>query len=204
MDTPLFLQACLIGLSIAAPVGPIGLLCIQRTLQHGARTGFASGLGAATADACYGAIGALGITSLTLAFTVLTLPLTLVGGAMLIWMGIAMLRSTPPAAAAEVKQGSHVSAFASVFALTLTNPMTILSFAAVFAVLGQGQTSSISQAALMVAGIFTGSALWWLGLACGIAAGRHHLRPPQLRYLGQTAGLLLIGFACWQLLGLVA
>ncbi len=84
----LFLKSALIGLSIAAPVGPIGLLCIQRTLSHGARIGFISGLGAACADACFGMIGAFGVAAITQAFVALAQPLALAGSALLLWMGV--------------------------------------------------------------------------------------------------------------------
>ncbi len=200
MDLALFFKSALIGLSIAAPVGPVGLLCIQRSLDHGARIGFLSGLGAALADACFGALGAFGVQALIQAFVALATPLALVGSGFLAWMGLRLLRATPARrAAALVEPGNGWKALASVFALTLTNPMTILAFIAVFAGLGAGATPGTASALLMVAGVFCGSALWWLALALGVAAVRHRLNAGLLQRIDQAAGLFLLGFAAWQL-----
>lgn len=205
MDVLLFLKAALIGLSIAAPVGPVGLLCIQRTLAHGARIGFFSGLGAAAADATYGALGAFGISAVTQFFVTLTAPLA-VGGAMFIaWMGLQLLRSRPAEAALAAPVALHAGrAFVSVFALTLTNPMTILSFVAVFAAIGGNTATSSAGAALMVLGVFSGSALWWLALAAGVARLRHKLGARLMQSINRLAGLFLLGFALWQVIALAA
>lgn len=200
MDLALFFKSALIGLSIAAPVGPVGLLCIQRSLLHGARIGFLSGLGAALADACFGALGAFGVQALIQGFVALTTPLALLGAGYLAWMGIRLLRAAPARQAANLAEpGSGWRALASVFALTLTNPMTILAFVAVFAGLGAGAAPGTANALLMVAGVFCGSALWWLALSLGVAAVRHRLDGRLLRRIDQVAGLFLLGFAAWQL-----
>ncbi|BCD88556.1 lysine transporter LysE [Pseudomonas solani] len=200
MDLALFFKSALIGLSIAAPVGPVGLLCIQRSLLHGARIGFLSGLGAALADACFGALGAFGVQALIQGFVALATPLALLGAGYLAWMGIRLLRTAPTRQAASLAEpGSGWRALSSVFALTLTNPMTILAFVAVFAGLGAGAAPGTANALLMVAGVFCGSALWWLALALGVAAVRHRLDGRLLRRIDQVAGLFLLGFAAWQL-----
>lgn len=204
MDVMVFFKAALIGLSIAAPVGPIGLLCIQRTLAHGARIGIASGLGAASADACYGAVGAFGLSALIQAFVALAAPLTVVGALFIGWLGVQTWRTRPAGEAAraddEIRPGK---AFASVFALTLTNPMTILSFMAVFAAIGGAAEPMFDEAMVMVVGVFVGSALWWMTLALGVAAVRHKLGPSLMRAINRLAGGFLIGFAGWQLMGLI-
>lgn len=200
MDGVLFLKSALIGLSIAAPVGPIGLLCIQRSLSHGARIGFISGLGAACADACFGMIGAFGVAAVTHAFVALAQPLALAGSMLLLWMGARLLRAPPAQQTAPARDAmKSLPAFSSVYALTMTNPLTILSFVAVFAALGAGAATDAGQATLMVAGVFTGSALWWLGLALTVAALRHRISARIMVRVNQAAGLFLLGFALWQI-----
>lgn len=203
----LFLKAALIGLSIAAPVGPIGLLCIQRTLARGARIGFLSGLGAATADAAYGAIGAFGLATVTGYFVALATPLAVCGALFLGWMGVKLLRGTPASGSAIAGNTGNASngafagqAFASVFALTFTNPMTILSFIAVFAAIAGPAAPAPGTAAIMVLGIFSGSALWWLTLACGVAAIRHKIGPRLMLAINRIGGSVLLCFAAWQML----
>ncbi len=200
MDGVLFLKSALIGLSIAAPVGPIGLLCIQRTLSHGARIGFISGLGAACADACFGMIGAFGVAAVTQTFVTLAQPLALAGSALLLWMGTRLLRTPAQQQVTQARETvKALPAFSSVYALTMTNPLTILSFVAVFSALGAGAATDASRAALMVVGVFTGSALWWLGLSVTVAAIRHRISARIMRRVNQAAGLFLLGFALWQI-----
>ncbi|MBL8393872.1 MAG: LysE family transporter [Candidatus Accumulibacter sp.] len=205
MDVFLFLKAALIGLSIAAPVGPIGLLCIQRTLVHGARVGFVSGLGAAAADGVYGALGALGLAMVTRFFVTLATPLAIVGAIVLGWMGVRLLRAAPAAGAARASDSvGSWRAFASVFALTLTNPMTIFSFIAVFATIGGAAATSSAAMVIMILGVLSGSALWWLALAFGVAALRQRIGQRVMQAINRLAGLFLLGFAIWQLAGVVA
>jgi threonine/homoserine/homoserine lactone efflux protein len=197
----IFLKAVLIGLSIAAPVGPIGLLCIQRTLAQGARVGFVSGLGAAVADACYGSIGAFGLLGVMHFFVALASPLAVIGAVILGWLGIQTWRAPVAETAAAAPTAAHGGkAFASVLLLTLGNPATILSFLAVFASLGGGTLPGSVAAGVMVLGVFAGSALWWLTLALGVAALRHKISPLGMRRINQAAGCCLIAIATWHLL----
>lgn len=199
MDFPLFLTAFVIGLSIAAPVGPIGLLCIQRTLAHGRAIGFLSGLGAALADACYGAIGAFGLSAVVSTMVAARVPLALGGAAFLTWMGVQLLRAPAVAQArAADDAATPLKALLSVFVLTLANPMTILSFVAVFASIGNGHAGS-GTALTMVLGVFLGSALWWLGLSSIVSMVRHKLGAHVLRAINRLSGALLLGFAVFQL-----
>lgn len=200
MDFTLFLKAALIGLSIAAPVGPIGLLCIQRTMAHGMRTGFVSGLGAACADAAYGAIGALGLAAVTDYFVSLSLPLAVAGALFLAWMGGKLITSKPPAASQGVPdQLRALRAFASIFLLTLTNPMTIVSFIAVFASIAGPVALRPGAAAVMIVGVFAGSACWWLILSSGVALLRKKLDDGLVLIINRAGGCLLLGFAIWQI-----
>lgn len=203
MDLALFLKALVIGLSIAAPVGPIGLLCIQRTLAHGRTIGFMSGLGAALADACYGAIGALGVSAVIASMVAARVPLALGGAAFLAWMGVQLLRA-PAATQARAAQDATtpLKAMLSVFALTLANPMTILSFIAVFATVATGHAGDVGSAGAatsMVLGVFLGSALWWLGLSTGVSMVRHKLSPRAMQFINRLSGAILLGFAVYQL-----
>jgi threonine/homoserine/homoserine lactone efflux protein len=204
MYSSLFLQAALIGLSIAAPVGPIGLLCIQRTLSQGARIGFASGLGAALADACYGALGAWGIGGLNQALLGLRLPLAWAGCLFLAWLAWQSWRAAPAHQAAQAGTArGWLSAAGSVFLLTLSNPLTILSFLAIFASLNQAGTLA-GGAAVLVLGVFCGSAAWWLGLALLLAATRRQLSASWQQRIRQGSGALLLGMAVWQAAKLLA
>ncbi len=199
-----FLQALLIGLAIAAPVGPIGLLCIERSLRLGPAHGLATGLGAATADALYASIGAAGMGVLIAWLTAIATPLALAGSLVLAYLGIATLRRKPAAQAANAKQsGGLLAAYGSALALTLTNPMTILSFIAVFAGLAGGQPPDTWQAILMVLGVFCGSALWWLLLAYGGGRLLAGLGKRGRMWIDRLCGALLLGFAAtiaWQVL----
>lgn len=202
MDYILFGKASVIGLSIAAPVGPIGLLCMQRTLLGGTKAGLSCGLGAATADAIYGAIGAFGLTAATQLFTSLTTPLALFGGLFLIWMGFQLLRVSTASKAASINGGegaSSIKAFGSTMLLTLANPMTILSFVAVFSALNGSMALSTGSATTMVVGVFAGSAAWWLMLSVVVSLIRHKIDPSVMGLINKAAGGLLLLFGAWQL-----
>ena len=158
MEISYFARGFAVGLAIAAPVGAIGLLCIRRTLADGRLAGFVSGLGAATADAIYGAVAALGLTAISSPIVTYQTAVRLIGGIFLMYLGVRTTQSHP---ALDSKTGAAhglAAAFSSTLALTLTNPTTILSFAAVFAGLGLGTASDRGSAVLMVSGVFLGSA----------------------------------------------
>lgn len=200
-----FIKGLIIGLSIAVPVGPIGILCIRRTLDQGRIIGFLSGLGAATADAWYGAIAGFGLTFLSNFLIGQQTWLRLIGGGLLCIIGARTFVSKPAERGASAEGNSLWSAYLSTFFLTLTNPMTILFFAAVFAGLGVGSAGGhYVSAAILVLGVFTGSALWWLILSgfTGLLRGMFNFR--RLQWLNRISGLIIIGFglvAFWSLLG---
>lgn len=196
-DTALFAQSLLIGLSIAAPVGPIGLLVIQRTLQRGMLVGLATGLGAAVADALYGAVGAFGVASVIDALVGARVPLALGGGAFLLWLAWRTWRSVPADAAARAGGGGLLRCFAGTFVLTLSNPATIFSFIAVFGALGA--RVAVSSPWTMVGGVLVGSALWWLLLSAAVGRLRARFDARAMAWVNRASALLLAGFALWQL-----
>ncbi len=200
MDASLFLQSMLIGLSIAAPVGPIGLLVIQRTLQGGFGPGLATGLGAAAADAAYGAVGAFGVSGVIGLLQGARVPLALGGGAFLLWLAwrtwCAAAAPATPAAGVRAAPGL-AGAFAATFVLTLSNPATILSFVAIFGALaGRGAPPSPWP---MIGGVLLGSTLWWLLLCAGVGLLRERLGARAQRVIGRVSASMLAAFALWAL-----
>lgn len=193
----LFTQALLIGLSIAAPVGPIGLLVIQRTLQHGRAIGLATGFGAAAADALYGAVGAFGVSSLIQWLQGVRVPLALGGGAFMLWLAWRTWRAAPPERAAALTDARGLAgAFAGTFLLTLSNPATIFSFIAIFGSLGA--RGPVASPWPMIAGVLVGSALWWLFLCAVVGRLRARFDARWQRRVNQVSALLLAAFALWQ------
>jgi threonine/homoserine/homoserine lactone efflux protein len=191
-----FLRGLVIGLSIAAPVGPIGVLCIRRTLADGRAIGFASGLGAATADGLYGAVAAFGLSLVTNALVDQRLWLQAGGGIFLCYLGVRTWLAVPAATSSAATGGRGLTAaWASTFVLTLTNPTTIISFAAIFAGLGLGRSvGGHGAASLMVLGVFLGSAIWWLILSTGVGLLRSAFTPDRLRWVNRCAGGIIAAF----------
>ncbi|MFN8593328.1 MAG: LysE family translocator [Thermomicrobiales bacterium] len=203
MDVSYFTRGLIIGFAIAAPVGAIGLLCIRRTLADGRLTGFVSGLGAASADAVYGAIAALGLTAISSVLVAHQDVIRLIGGLFLCFLGVRTVLAAPAVEAGRASSRGLLGAYSSTFALTLTNPTTILSFAAVFAGLGlASRASDRLSAVLMVTGVFAGSALWWLVLSGVVGAFRRALTAERMRWVNRVSGVVLIGFGVVALLSL--
>jgi threonine/homoserine/homoserine lactone efflux protein len=204
VDIAFLLRGLAIGFSIAAPVGPIGVLCIRRTFAEGRASGFVSGLGAASADAIYGCIAAFGLTSVSNLLVSQQVWLRLIGGVFLCYLGIKTLLSKPAEQAASAKGNGLVGAYASTFFLTLTNPMTIISFAAIFAGLGLASTSAnYMSATVLVLGVFIGSALWWLILSGGIGVFREKFNLRGLQWINRISGAIITGFGLFALLSAI-
>jgi threonine/homoserine/homoserine lactone efflux protein len=195
-----FLRGLVIGFSLAAPVGPIGLLCIRRSLAEGRLVGVITGLGAATADAAYGAVAAFGLTAVSGFLVAQKLWLGLLGGAFLCYLGVRTFVSPPTDHEAQARGSGLVSAYASTFVLTLTNPMTILSFIPVFAGLGLGLSPDYASASATVLGVFAGSALWWLLLSNGVALFRTRLGPGWMRFVNRASGAMIFAFGVYAML----
>jgi threonine/homoserine/homoserine lactone efflux protein len=189
----------LIGFSIAAPVGPIGVLCIRRSLAGGMLRGLASGLGAATADAAYGFVAAFGLTAVSGFLVRHQFALSLVGGVFLCFLGVRAFVSAPAAGSTSPNGGSLASSYVSAVALTLANPATILSFAAVFAGLGLGSADDYFSAGSMVLGVFLGSASWWVILSGGVGLLRSRVSDGWMRAINRLSGTVLFGFGVYAL-----
>ncbi len=203
-DLTPFLRGLILGFSIAAPVGPIGVLCIRRTLAAGRWMGFVAGLGAATADALYGSIAAFGLTALSNVLVEQAFWLRLIGGTFLIYLGVRTFFALPSEDTTTGVHGGASAAYASTLMLTLTNPMTILSFSAIFAGLGlAGEAAAPGKAALLVAGVFLGSAAWWLTLSSSVSLLRRRLPTRTMRWVNRLSGAVLIGFGIAALAPLV-
>jgi threonine/homoserine/homoserine lactone efflux protein len=195
------LRGLMIGFSIAAPVGPIGILCIRRTLAKGGRSGFVSGLGAATADAFYGMVAGFGVTMISNYLVSQQKWLKVVGGIFLLYLGVKMFFRKPAAEPVKLESTGLVSDYGSTFFLTLTNPATILSFTAVFAGVGlAGSAGNHAAAGLLVAGVFLGSALWWLLLSGGTSLFRQRFDSRKLRFVDWISGAILCAFGLIALL----
>lgn len=185
-------------MSIAVPVGPIGVLCIRRTLAEGRLRGLVTGLGAATGDATYGGVAAFGLSIVTNFLVGQQTWLRLIGGAFLVYLGAKTFMSRPPERAAEAKGGGILTNYISTLLLTVTNPLTILMITAVFAGFGVALTR-FDQAAIVTMGVFLGSASWWivLTLIVGLLRGRFDAR--WLRAVNMISGLVIAGFGIYSI-----
>ena len=203
MDFNFLVSGLIIGFSIAAPVGPIGVLCIRRTLAEGRAHGLVSGLGAATADAIYGCIAAFGLTFISDTLVQQQVWLRLLGGAFLIFLGVKTLLAKPSEKSPSEKRTGLLGAYGSTFFLTLTNPVTMLSFAAIFAGIGLGSAvADYSSAMLLVLSVFTGSALWWLILSGTVSLLRKKVTPKVLRWINRFSGATIMSFGVFVLISL--
>lgn len=201
MDIAFLLRGLAIGFSIAAPVGPIGVLCIRRTLAEGRVSGLVSGLGAATADAIFGCIAGFGLTFISNFLVSQKLWLRLIGGVFLCYLGIKTLLAKPAEQAATARGNGLVGAYASTFILTLTNPITIISFAAIFAGLGLASTGGeYLSAGVLVLGVFIGSSLWWLILSGGVGVFQNKFSPHGLQWVNRISGVIITAFGLFALL----
>jgi threonine/homoserine/homoserine lactone efflux protein len=195
MHFDLFIRGLVIGFAIAAPVGPIGMLVIRRTLAEGRLLGLLTGMGAAVADSLYGCVGAFGLTFISSFLMGYAFWTKLIGGAFLVYLGINTFKAKSKEESTSNSKVRYASAFLSTLLLTLTNPATILSFMAVFAGLGLGTNGGdYGAAGIVVAGVFVGSALWWLLLSGGVSLVRHKLAPNTMKWINRGSGIFLFAF----------
>ncbi|MFN2224096.1 MAG: LysE family transporter [Chloroflexota bacterium] len=208
MDLAIFGRGLVLGLAVAAPVGPIGLLCIQRTLQDGRIYGLVTGLGAATADGLYGLVAAFGLTFISSFFLGQQDWIALLGGLYLFYLGLRIFRAAPAPAPAnrptQLRPAGLLQAYGSTLLLTLTNPVTILSFVAIFAGLGLAQGGDdYLEAATLVLGVFCGSAAWWLFLSGGVSLIRERVDARAMLWINRLSGAIIIAFGLVALTRLV-
>ena len=195
MDLLLILKGIVIGFSIAAPVGPIGILCIRRTLSHGKVIGFVSGLGAATADAMYGLIAGLGLTIITNLLLNYASFIQIIGAVFLTYLGIKIFTATPGVDSAKADGTTVFTAYFSTLFLTITNPMTIMSFLGIFSGLGILHSISYLNTFILVLGVFIGSAIWWLILSSFANLFKKKMGDNSLSIINKLSGAILIAFA---------
>jgi threonine/homoserine/homoserine lactone efflux protein len=198
------LKGVVIGFAIAAPVGPIGILCIKRTLIGGRLSGFYTGLGAALADTIYGCIGAFGLTLISSFLLGIGGWLKGIGGLFLLYLGLKTYLEKPAKEREDVRELGHLKDFITTFFLTLTNPMTILSYMAILAGLGLAETQgNYTSAGLLVFGVFLGSLAWWLVLAELVTLFRKRVSGKVFLWINRLAGVIIIAFGIYSLYSLI-
>ncbi len=204
LDLALALRGFVLGFTIAAAVGPISLLVIRRTLAEGRAVGLASGLGVATADATYGAIAAFGLGAISQVLVDARPLLGLFGGVFLLWLAWTTARAAPrDPSQVTVRRGGLVGAYLSILGLTLTNPMTILSFGALFAGLGVAGDDAAGSATITL-GVLLGSSAWWIVLTTVVAAVRARVTIAWVRRINVASGLTIAAFAAVSIASVVA
>jgi len=188
----LFLKGIIIGFAMAVPIGPIGIICIRKTLTEGRVRGLIIGLGAATADLLYGSVAAFGLTVISDTLLSHRIWIRLVGGALLLFLGIRTFLTRPKDPKFQIQDSGRLRSYFTTVFLTLTNPLTIFAFLAVFAALGLGNGLSFFAASVLVAGVFAGSFLWFLSLSSGATLFRNKLDVIGLGWVNKIAGILII------------
>jgi len=188
------LKGVAVGIVIAVPVGPVGVICVRRTIFEGKLAGLVSGLGAATADALFGLIAAFGLTFVSDWLIDYNQWLRISGGCYLIYIGGSALLAAPEAKPpAEPDTESLLRDFLSTFALTLTNPITILAFLGIFSALGlSGADATFARAATLVLGVWVGSLLWWLALTFGLGSLFRSFEARHLVWINRASGAILL------------
>jgi threonine/homoserine/homoserine lactone efflux protein len=192
MDPIFFLKGLIIGFAMAVPIGPIGIMCIRKTLAEGHARGFIIGIGAATADALLASVAAFGLTFISDVISSEHVWLRLVGGGLLLFLGIRTYRTKRKDPAIPYENKGVLASYVSAFPLALTNPVTIFAFIAVFAAFGLGHTLDLISASILVVGVFAGSSLWFLTLGYVATLFRKKLDSGGLRWVNRIAGVLIV------------
>ena len=193
-------RGLLIGIALAIPVGPIAVLCMRRTLERGPMYGFATGLGAALADMVYGAVAAFGIVAFSGFIHLYSLPLRLVGGTLMLILAARLARKRPKMNedCDKATTGHKISAFISGFLLTISNPLVMAGFFAVFTGVGLGRAAHHTElTTMLVLGVGCGSALWWFILTLGVVRLRHLLSAQAMHRINLIASLVLAVFGIY-------
>jgi threonine/homoserine/homoserine lactone efflux protein len=192
MEPIFFLKGLIIGFAMAVPIGPLGIMCIRKTLAQGHTRGLIIGFGAATADSLFGSIAAFGLTFISDAIASQHFWLRLIGGALLLFLGIRTFLAKRKAPRIPSDNKGMLGSYASAFLLALTNPVTIFAFVAVFAAFGLGHKLVIISACILVLGVFTGSCLWFLSLGYVATLFRKKLDAGGLAWVNRISGVLII------------
>ena len=192
LDLVIFFKGIFIGFAMAIPIGPIGIMCIRKTLTEGRLRGLIIGLGAATADLLYGCVAAFGLTVISNTLFNQRIWIRLIGGALLIFLGIRTFRAHPANPKIPFNSSGMLRSYLTTVFLTLTNPLTIFAFIAVFVALGLGNMTGYISASTLVAGVFIGSFLWFLSLSSGVIFFRKKLDITGLQWVNRIAGILII------------
>ncbi|HEU4345488.1 MAG TPA: LysE family transporter [Candidatus Binatia bacterium] len=203
MPIHLLIQGITIGVVVAVPVGPLGLLCINRAFSMGAMCGLLSGLGVATADALAAGVAALGLSLISRFFADHQILLRLIGGLFLCCLGYKIYKTEPARQARLVDVNGLLGAYATTFLLTISNPVTILSFVAIYAGWGVESLSGHYLAAgVLTLGVFTGSSLWWVAMFVGMTSFRDRFSLHLLEWIHRLSGAVIVGFGIIVLLTL--
>lgn len=200
MFSSLFLKGWLIGFFIAMPVGPIGMLCVKHSLVRGMSYGLVSGIGAALADAIYGALAGLGVSAISSFLSANQVVIQLVGGLFLSYLGLTTMFAQGADNCEDALKTRHWRIFLATFFLTLTNPMTVLSFAGIYAGLSIGVEQELLAILLLTCGIFIGSAAWWLMLSMGAAVLGRNINIQTVNWLNKISGIVILAFGVVALL----
>jgi threonine/homoserine/homoserine lactone efflux protein len=192
MELVFFVKGILIGFAMAVPIGPIGIMCIRKTLAEGHSRGLIIGLGAATADAIYGGIAAFGLTFVSDVIASQHMWLRLIGGGLLLFLGIRTFRARRKDTIVPFDDKGLLGSYVSSFLLALTNPVTIFAFVAVFAAFGLGHKLIILSACILVIGVFAGSTLWFLAIGYVATLFKKKLDAGGLRWVNRVSGVLII------------
>lgn len=200
----LFLKGLLIGFLIAAPVGPVGILCIRAASIGRYGVSLATGLGAALADTFYAAVAAFSLVTITNFISRHDFSLKLFGGVLISWVGYYIFKTPPQKHPLEGKKETGLQGFTSAFLVTLSNPVVLLIFAAAFATLGISPIEdSWDQGIILITGVCLGASIWWIILSTVILLIHHKLSSQHLLWINRLSGLIVIGFGASILLSLL-
>lgn len=202
-ELPLPLRSLVIGFTIAMAVGPITLLVVRRTIEHGGVYGLVSGFGVAAADATYGGIAAFGLTAVTALLVSAHTVLGVVGGVIIVLIGLRTMASRPAGPARDAARPGLLAAFVSIYALTMTNPLTIVLYAGVFAAIGLGSSGGFVDAAIVTGAVLIGSGLWWVVLCSVVAWVRGRVSATALLWVNRISGAALVIFGALAVVGAV-
>jgi threonine/homoserine/homoserine lactone efflux protein len=192
MELSIFFKGICIGFALAVPIGPIGILCIHKTISEGRLSGLIIGLGAATADLIYGIVAAFGLTFISNTLYNQRIWIRLAGGILFLLLGLKIFRKHTANSITNISSERVFRSYLSTVFLTLTNPLTIFAFIAVFAALGLGKRIGYFSISALVAGVFIGSCIWFLSLNSGVALFRKKINFAGLQWVNRIAGILII------------